>query len=120
MTTREIFETLNREDGIKFFNAKKTDKEIYDILVSKGLTDDFETFKAEGQKLFTEKVSSMSKEEILAQIEGVELTDEQLEQIAGGGKTTEFDNPGGALGTIAAGSALGAVIIAAAVWWAAV
>ena len=86
MTTKEILENFTREEGIAIFNAKKTDKEVYDILVSKGLTDSFETFISEAEKIFTEKVSKMSKEEILAQIEGAELTDEQLEQIAGGDK----------------------------------
>ena len=89
MTTRELLENFTREEGIALFNAKKTDKEVYDILVSKGLTDDFETFVAEAQKLFNEKFSKMSKEEILSQIEGAELTDEQLEQIAGGKNDVE-------------------------------
>ena len=89
MTTREVFKTLNREEAIGFFNTKKTDKEIYDILVSKGLTDSFDTFKTESEKVFTEKVSSMSKEDILSQIEGVELTEEQLEMIAGGSKQVD-------------------------------
>lgn len=84
MTTKEILESFTRQEGIALFNAKKTDKEVYDILVSKGLTDSFETFTAEAEKVFAEKVSKMSKEEILKQIEGAELTDEQLEQIAGG------------------------------------
>ena len=84
MTTRELLENFAREEGIALFNAKKTDKEIYDILVKKGLTDSFETFVSEAQKVFNEKVSNMSTQEILARIDGAELTDDQLEMIAGG------------------------------------
>lgn len=87
MTTRKLLETFAREEGIALFNEKKSDEEVYDFLVSKGLTDDFDTFKAEAQKIFTEKVSQMSKDELFAQIEGAELTDEQLEMIAGGAKS---------------------------------
>ena len=84
MTTRELLENFAREEGIALFNAKKTDKEIYDILVKKGLTDSFETFSSEAQKVFNEKVSKMNSQELLAQIDGAELTDEQLEAVAGG------------------------------------
>lgn len=112
MTTREVFKTLNREEAIGFFNTKKTDKEIYDILVSKGLTDSFDTFKTESEKVFTEKVSSMSKEDILSQIEGAELTEEQLEMIAGGGK--QVDNEWVAA-TVIGGAAAGLAGFAAAI-----
>ena len=84
MTTKEILGSLAREEGISFFNSKKTDKEVYDILVKKGLTDSFETFVSEAQKVFNEKISTMSKDEIMKQIEGAELTDKELQQIAGG------------------------------------
>ena len=89
MTTKELLNSFTREEGIALFNAKKSDKEIYDILVKKGLTDSFETFISEAQKVFNEKVSNMSSEEILAQIDGAELTDDQLEMIAGGKSGTE-------------------------------
>ena len=84
MTTKELLNSFTREEGITLFNAKKTDKEIYDLCVAKGLTDSFDTFTAEAQKLFTEKVSKMNKDEILKAIEGTELTEEELSQIAGG------------------------------------
>lgn len=84
MTTKEIIKTFTKEEGIAFYNAKKTDKEIYDYLVSKGLTDSFETFLVDSRKIFEERFSKMSKEQILSSIQGAELTDEQLEQIAGG------------------------------------
>lgn len=109
MTTRELLNTFTREEGIALFNAKKTDKEVYDLFVSKGLTDNFETFKSEAQKFFTEKVSNMSKEEILAQIDGAELTDDQLEMIAGGGK-----NVGDIIGVAVYGAGIIGVGIAAA------
>lgn len=89
MTTRELIDTFTREEGIALFNERKTDKEAYDLFVSKGLTDDFETFVSEAKNLFIEKISGMSQEEILKQIEGAELTDEQLEMIAGGSKGVE-------------------------------
>lgn len=92
MTTRELLNGFTREEGIALYNSKKTDKEIYDLCVAKGLTDSYETFVSESQKIFAEKVSQMSKEELLAQIEGAELTDEQLAQIAGGTKSVEEDN----------------------------
>lgn len=109
MTTKELLNGFTREEGIALFNEKKTDKEIYDILVSKGLTDDFETFAAEAQKLFTEKVSSMSKSELLAQIEGAELTDDQLEQIAGGSKEVSDTT----ITIVAAGSTVVGTVIGA-------
>ena len=84
MTTRELIDTFTREEGIALFNTKKTDKEIYDLCVAKGLTDSYETFVSESQKVFSEKVSKMNKDEILKAIEGTELTEEELSQIAGG------------------------------------
>ncbi len=107
MTTREILENFTREEGIALFNEKKSDEEVYDFLVSKGLTDDFETFAAEAQKVFAEKVSQMSKEEILAQIEGAELTDEQLEMIAGGDKG---ENQASDTALIVTGAVVGAAV----------
>ena len=87
MTTREAFDTIDREEGIRLFNLQKTEKELYDIFVAeKGLTDSFDTFKAEAEKIFIERTSKMSKEDILKAIEGAELTDAQLEQVAGGNK----------------------------------
>ena len=117
MTTREIIENFAREEGITLYNSKKTDKEIYDMLVKKGLTDSFETFTSEVQKIFNEKVSKMSSQELLAQIDGAELTDDQLEMIAGG----KFDSDkekcefagivlGSAAGAVAAAGAAGAAV----------
>ena len=111
MTTRELIEKFSREEGIALFNTKKTDKEVYNMFVSKGLTDSYETFISETQKIFNEKVSKMSKEELLAQIEGAELTDEELAQIAGGTKSVEEQNnvlmgAGIAAGVAAVGAAV--------------
>ena len=110
MTTREILNSLKREEGIALYNSRKTDKEAYDLFVSKGLTDDFETFVSEAKNLFIEKVSAMSKEELLTQIEGAELTDEQLEMIAGG------DKSGGQTAGIAISGAAGAGVVGLGIW----
>lgn len=64
MTTKEVLATLKTED-------------VYELLVKKGLTDDFETFKKEAEN-FTGLMTS-----------GKELTDAQLEMVAGGGKWDE-------------------------------
>ena len=84
MTTREVLKTIKHEEGIKILNLKKSDKEVYDILVAKGLTDSFEIFTSEAKKVFNENVSKMSQKEILTQFDGAELTEEQLEAVAGG------------------------------------
>ena len=106
MTTRELLENYTREEGIALFNTKKTDKEVYNMFVSKGLTDSYETFTAEAQKVFSEKVSKMSTDEILALIEGAELSEKQLEQIAGGkGDLSEEAKCGIILGGCAAAAA---------------
>lgn len=84
MNTKEVLNNFDKEEAIKLFNAKKTDKEIYDLLVSKGLTDSYETFILETSKIVKDRISTMSKSEILEKIEGIELDEEQLAQIAGG------------------------------------
>ena len=109
MTTKELLNGFSREEGIALFNERKTDKEIYDLFVSKGLTDDYETFAAEAQKVFSEKVSGMSQEEILKEISGAELTDEQLEMIAGGGKDGEDKEAAEISGLAAAAVVLAAI-----------
>ena len=84
MTTRELLEKVTQKEGINFLNSKKTDKEIYNYFVSKGLTDSYETFILEATKFANEVLSTKSKEEILSQLENAELTDKELQQIAGG------------------------------------
>lgn len=84
MTTKEVLNTLTHEEGLDFLNTKKNENELYDYLVKKGLTDDFDTFKKEAKQFVKDKMAKMSKKEIVSQIEGTELSDEQLAQIAGG------------------------------------
>lgn len=85
MTTKELFNTFTREDGIKLFNSKMTNEEVYKLAVSKGLTDSYEEFLSEARKIILEKYSSMDKGELMEQLEGAELTEEQLALVAGGG-----------------------------------
>lgn len=84
MTTREILDSYTQEEGISLFNSVKSEKEVYDLFVEKGLTDSFETYLAETEKIANEKLSQMSREELLARLERAELSDEQLEAVSGG------------------------------------
>lgn len=70
MTIYELLKTLKGEEGIALFNTKKTDKEVYDLLVAKGLTDSFEEFTA-----FFKPASKLTE---------TELSDADLEKVAGG------------------------------------
>lgn len=89
MTTEELFKSFSKEEGFSFFNSKKSDKEIYDEFVKKGLTDSYETFMSSAEKVMKETFSKLPKEEIISQLADAELSDEQLEQIAGGKMDTE-------------------------------
>ena len=113
MTTREIFNTIKKEDALYFYKSKKTDKEIYDILVKKGLTDSFETYTAEAKKISEERYSQLSKEELLKTLDGFELSDEELSQIAGGKEWIKGYEGGwialGTLGGLAFGISAGAI-----------
>ena len=95
MTTKELFVKMTRDEALcKKLGACKTPEEAYAIARETGLTDDFETF--------TSVMTAVNK-----QIKG-ELSDDELENIAGGFSEAE------GVGVILLGGAGVAMVAAAA------
>ena len=95
MTTKEFFEKTTKDEALcKKLEACKTPEEAYSIARETGLTDDFETF--------TSVMTAVNK-----QIKG-ELSDDELENIAGGFSEAE------GVGVILLGGAGVAMVAAAA------
>lgn len=94
MTTREILKNFDKKEAIKLYNLRKTNEEAYELFKQKGLTDSYEVFLKETQNYLLENATKLTPDELLKQIEGAELSDVQLEQIAGGkgGKETNTDS----------------------------
>lgn len=111
MTTKELLKSMEKEEGLSMLNSKMKDSEVYDLLVSKGLTDSFETFVLEAKKLAEEQISKMSKDELLEQLNSSELLEEELKLVAGG---TSDDFGKGFIVGITAGAILTGGVCAAA------
>ena len=64
---------LSKEEGIKLVNEKKSDKDIYEYLVTKGLTDSYEEYISESQIIAKEKFSKMEKQDILKELADISV-----------------------------------------------
>lgn len=75
MTTKDFITKLNNADLVKKMSDAKSPKEAYDIAKANGLSDGYDAFVKEMEKL---------------KADTGELSDDDLQAVAGGASTTEI------------------------------